>query len=243
MHGINYLGNFNALVKPNYISFMKKLFLPVLIIIFALSLTTKTATAQNQTVELLGGNVLNGAVTGTLLGVSVMGLQNNSNDFAPLRIGLGAGIIGGAGIAAYDIITLPQDQQFFISGLFNDGNNSSIIVLLDTMYGAATGAVLGTALMLIQNKPIVDGIQYGGSAGAWAGFGVGLIDAFLLSERNHDFTASALLNRSSLIETSAGPLDLGFGEPAIYYTLSLEPNSNGYDFAPGFKFFSISSRF
>ena len=134
-------------------------------------------TADAQTVDLLGGNVLNGAVTGTFLGVGVMGLQN-SDDFAPLRIGLGAGILGGAGIAVYDISTLPQGQQFFISGLFNDGNNSSIIILLDTMYGAAGGAVLGTAVMLIQNKPIVEGLQYGGSAGVWAGFGLGLLMPF-----------------------------------------------------------------
>ncbi|REL33521.1 hypothetical protein DYD21_12185 [Rhodohalobacter sp. SW132] len=221
---------------------MKKLFLPALILFVVISFTLKPATSHSQTVDLLGGNILNGAVTGALLGAGVMGLQNN-DDFAPLRIGVGAGILGGAGIAAYDIITLPQGQQFFISGVFNDGNNSSILILLDTMYGAATGGVLGSAVMLIQNKPLVKGLQYGGSAGAWVGFGFGLIDAFTLSERNSDFTASSIFNRSSIIETSAGPLDLGFGEPTVYHTLSLDHNSNGIDYAPGFKFFSISSRF
>jgi len=198
--------------------------------------------AKAQTIDLLGGNVLNGAVTGTFLGVGVMGLQN-SDDFAPLRIGLGAGILGGAGIAVYDIATLPQGQQFFISGLFNDGNNSSIIILLDTMYGAAGGAVLGSAVMLIQNKPIVEGLQYGGSAGAWAGFGLGLVDAFMLSERNRDFTANKLLNRSSIIEFETGGLDIGVGEPALYQTFSTGNQFMGYKINPGVKFLTIGNSF
>lgn len=198
--------------------------------------------AKAQTIDLLGGNVLNGAVTGTFLGVGVMGLQN-SDDFAPLRIGLGAGILGGAGIALYDIATLPQGQQFFISGLFNDGNNSSIIILLDTMYGAAGGAVLGSAVMLIQNKPIIDGLQYGGSAGVWAGFGFGLIDAFMLAERNSDFTANALLNRSSILEFETKGLDIGLGEPALYQTFSGGNQSLGYKLNPGVKFLTIGSSF
>lgn len=199
-------------------------------------------TAKAQAVDLLGGNMLNGAVTGTFLGVGVMGLQN-SDDFAPLRIGLGAGILGGAGVAVYDIATLPKGQQFFISGLFNDGNNSSIIILLDTMYGVAGGAVLGTAVMLIQNRPIVEGFQYGGSAGAWAGFGVGLVDAFLLSERNKDFTAGAFLNRSSLVEFEAVGMDVGIGKPALFRTFSAKSRSLGYEFNPGVKLLSLSGSF
>lgn len=215
---------------------------PILFSILLFSLSPFQKTASAQTVDLLGGNVLNGAVTGTFLGVGVMGLQN-SDDFAPLRIGLGAGILGGAGIAVYDIATLPQGQQFYISGLFNDGNNSSIIVLLDTMYGAAGGAVLGTAVMLIQNKPIIDGLQYGGSAGVWAGFGLGLVDAFLLSERNSDFTANTFLNRSSVLEFETGRLDIGIGEPALYQTFSTGNKSVGYKLNPGVKFLSIGGSF
>lgn len=214
------------------------------IILSALLLFTfsNQETAKAQAVDLLGGNMLNGAVTGTFLGVGVMGLQN-SDDFAPLRIGLGAGILGGAGVAVYDIATLPKGQQFFISGLFNDGNNSSIIILLDTMYGVAGGAVLGTAVMLIQNRPIVEGFQYGGSAGAWAGFGVGLVDAFLLSERNKDFTAGAFLNRSSLVEFEAVGMDVGIGKPALFRTFSAKSRSLGYEFNPGVKLLSLSGSF
>lgn len=199
-------------------------------------------TAKAQTVDLLAGNIINGAVTGTLLGVGVMGLQN-SNDFAPLRVGLGAGIIGGSGIALYDITTLPQGQQFFISGTFNDGNNSSIILLLDTMYGVGIGAVLGTAVMLIQNKPLVQGMQHGGSVGAWTGFGFGLADAFIFAERNRDFTASKLLNRSSLFETNTGSLEIGIGKPALYHTIDFGYNSLSYDLNPGVKILSVSNRF
>lgn len=221
---------------------MKSTVITFLFCTILLLLSPSLKTAKAQTVDLLGGNVLNGAVTGTMLGIGVMGLQN-SDDFSPLRIGLGAGILGGAGIAVHDIATLPQGQQFFISGLFNDGNNSSIIILLDTMYGAAGGAVLGTAVMMIQNKPLVDGLQYGGGAGVWAGFGLGLIDAFILSERNRDFTADALINRSSVIEFETGGLDIGIGEPAIYKTFSTVNQSLGYKLNPGVKFLSIGGTF
>lgn len=201
-----------------------------------------TDKAHSQTTDLLAGNVLNGAVTGTFLGAAVMGLQND-DDFAPLRIGLGSGILAGTGVAIYDVATLPQGQQFFISGTFNDGNNSSIIILLDTLYGTGGGAVLGTAFMLIQNKPVVEGLQYGGSAGAWAGFGFGLIDAFMLSERNRDFTSHSLMNRSSLIEYSAGNLNIGIGEPALYQTKKVSNHSLVNTYEPGVKFLSVSKSF
>lgn len=186
--------------------------------------------SKAQTKELLGGNVLNGAITGTMLGAATMGLQN-SNDFTPLRIGLGAGILSGAGIAAYDMLTLPRGQQFYISGIFNDGRNSSIIILLDTIYGAAGGAILGSAVMLIANEPIVDGLQYGSGVGAWAGFGLGLLDSFFIAERNKDFVSQKLLNRNSLIEFDMDNMQLGMMSPNLVSykdisgsTLSIETN-------------------
>lgn len=221
---------------------MKKISLPIFIVAFFFATVFGFFSAKAQTVDLVGGNVLNGAVTGTLLGVGVMGLQNNNN-FAPLRVGLGAGILGGAGIALYDVTTTPQGQQFFISGTFNDGNNSSILILLDTMYGAGTGAVLGTAIMLIQNKPLIEGLQYGGSAGAWAGFGFGLLDAFMFAERNRDFTAVNLLNRSSLIETNAGSFEIGIAEPTLYQSIRMQNNSLNFELNPGIKIISFGSRF
>jgi hypothetical protein len=97
--------------------------------------------------------------------------------------------------------------------------------------------------MLIQNKPIVEGLQYGGSAGVWAGFGMGLIDAFLLSERNSDFTAHAMLNRSSVIEFETSGMDIGIGAPALYQTFSTGGQSMGYKLNPGVKFLSIGGSF
>lgn len=221
---------------------MNKFNLPVIILALCFFAVFNHNSAKAQTTDLLAGNLINGAVTGTLLGVGVMGLQSSS-DFAPLRVGLGAGIIGGAGIALYDVTTLPSGQHFYISGTFNDGNNSSIIILLDTLYGVGTGAVLGTAVMLIQNKPLIQGIQHGGSVGAWAGFGFGLADAFLFSERNRDFAASHILNRSSLLQTVAGPLDIGIGAPALYQTIEIGSNALTHSIQPGIEFFSISNRF
>lgn len=146
--------------------------------------------ASSQTIKLLAGNTLNGAVTGVGLGGAVMGLQN-SDDFAPARIGVGAGTLFGIGVGFYDVTQVAKGEQFYISGTFNDGTNTSIIILLDTFYGAAAGAVIASSITLIGNKPIVDALQYGSSAGAWVGFGFGLIDAFALSRGPGDFTASS----------------------------------------------------
>ena len=171
-----------------------------------------------------------------------MGLQNSS-DFESLRVGLGSGILAGAGVAVYDIVTLPQGQEFFISGIFNDGNNSSVIILLDTFYGAAGGAVLGSAVMLIGNKPIVDGLQYGSSIGTFAGFGLGLFDSFFYAERNSDFVSSNLLNRSSLIEIDHDQFSVGMINPDIIAKKSLDTEQLKYDFAPVLNVVSFRAQF
>jgi hypothetical protein len=183
-----------------------------LLILISMMFLSRVSSAQS--IEVLGGNILNGAMTGSMLGAATMGLQN-SNDFTPLRIGVGAGTIAGAGIGIYDIATLQRGEMFFISGIFNDGNNTSIIILLDTFYGAAAGAVLGSAGMLIADKPIVDGLQYGSSAGAWIGFTFGLVDAFGFAQRNRDFVSSNLLNKDALYETRLGNSTIGIGRPGV----------------------------
>lgn len=191
-----------------------------------------------QSIELLGGNILNGAVTGSMLGAATMGLQN-SNDFTPLRIGVGAGIIAGAGIAIYDIATVPRGEQFFISGVFNDGNNSSIIILLDTFYGAAAGAVLGSAGMLIADKPIVDGLQFGSSVGAWAGFGFGLVDAFIIAQRNRDFIGASLINRHSMLEKKLSNYTIGLIRPQFVKTTQFSEREVKTNFKPVIGVFSL----
>lgn len=172
---------------------MKKaslIFATVLVITLSFFTSTKA-----QTVELLAGNILNGAVQGTLLGGATMALSN-SNDFASLRVGVGLGTLYGIGMGAYDITT-GSGQEVLVSGLFNDGNNSSIIVLLDTFYGAALGSIVVVAVTLVANEPIVSGLQYGAGIGAWAGFGFGVFDTFVLAEHTFAPIAAANINRNA----------------------------------------------
>ncbi|MEX0771074.1 MAG: hypothetical protein WD035_10095 [Balneolaceae bacterium] len=186
-----------------------------------------------QSIEIFGGNVINGSVTGTMLGAATMGLYN-TNDFTYLKTGLGAGTIAGAAIAIYDLATLPRGQQLFISGAFNDGRNSSIILLLDTFYGAAGGAFIGTASMLIADRPLLEGLQYGTSAGAWIGFAFGLADSFFIAERNRDFIAETLFDRESLslIETRYKNTVIGFGEPRLVSTSTISNGTVHTNFHP-----------
>lgn len=158
---------------------MKKYLL--LLLLFAVAGSSYNCSVKAQSVELLAGNTLNGAMNGVLLGGATMALQNN-DDFEPLRIGLGAGTLYGIGVGVYDLTKVNKGQQFYISGTFNDGTNSSILVLLDTFYGAAGGALIASSVSLIIQEPLVDALQYGSGAGAWVGFGFGLVDAFVLSE-------------------------------------------------------------
>lgn len=157
---------------------MKKylLVLPLLTIL----LGSYNTSVQAQSIELLGGNTLNGAMNGVVLGGATMALQS-SDEFGPVRVGLGAGTLYGAGMGIHDISQTSKGQQFYISGTFNDGTNTSILVLLDTIYGAAGGAVIASSISLIFQKPLTDALQYGTGAGAWVGFGFGLIDAFMFS--------------------------------------------------------------
>lgn len=198
---------------------MKKAFLSVLLGLLISIFNFSQSNAQ--TVELLAGNTLNGAVQGTLLGGASMALTN-SNDFAALRIGVGLGTLYGIGMGAYDI-TSGGGQEVLVSGLFNDGNNSSIIVLLDTFYGAALGSIVVVAVTLVANEPIVTGLQYGAGIGAWAGFGFGIFDTLILAERTYAPIASAATsnNASGLIGIAfENNTSLGFVNPTLIQTTS-----------------------
>lgn len=199
---------------------MKKLtksFLITLSLVLALSV----GALKGQSIKLFAGDLLNGAVNGAALGGATMALQNSDN-FAPVRVGVGLGILYGAGVGFYDNSIVPKGQQFYISGTFNDGRNSSIIVLLNTFYGAAGGAALGGAISLIANDPILDGLQYGSGAGAWIGFGFGLIDAFVLAEGPDDLRAFAPGKRSSnhaagivQVSPAADNINIGLLHPSL----------------------------
>lgn len=220
---------------------MKRIFLSITLLMAIVCGSYSSPKAQS--VDLIGGNLLNGAVAGSILGVATMGLQD-SNDFTPLRIGLGAGIIGGTVIAIYDVSTLPKGQQFFISGLFNDGTNSSIIILLDTIYGATVGAALGSAIMLIGNQSLFDGLQYGSSVGAFAGFGLGLVDSFILAEKNSDFVSGGLSNKSSsLFRISGEDQSLSLIQPDLFHFTKISENSLSYEMTPAITLFSFQKTF
>lgn len=219
---------------------MKKYLL--LTILAAFLFCSSYSTAKSQSARLIGENMLNGALTGTILGTATMGLQD-SNDFTPLRIGLGAGIIAGTGMAIYDVSTLPKGQQFFISGLFNDGTNSSVIILLDTVYGAGVGAALGSAVMLIGNQSILEGLQYGAGIGAWAGFGVGLVDSFILAERNEDFVSNRLTNQSSFFQIDGKSTSLSLIQPDLFHYATTDNNSLSINTAPAITLLSIQKTF
>lgn len=183
------------------------------------------SSTKAQTVELLAGNTLNGAVQGTLLGGATMALSN-SNDFAALRVGVGLGTLYGIGMGGYDI-TSGAGQEVLVSGLFNDGNNSSIIVLLDTFYGAALGSIVVVAVALVANEPIATGLQYGAGIGAWAGFGFGIFDTFVLSERTFAPIASAKVssNASGLIGMNfENKSSFGFINPTLIRSSQLTSN-------------------
>lgn len=126
-----------------------------------------------------------------------MALQN-SNEFEPARVGLGAGILYGIGVGIHDITKTKVGQQFYISGTFNDATNTSVLVLLDTIYGAAGGALVASSISLIFSEPLGTAVQYGSGTGAWIGFGFGLIDAFVLAE-GPDFAQAASHSSSNKI--------------------------------------------
>jgi len=155
-------------------------------VLIFLAIGLATIPGKSQSIELLGGNALNGAINGVMLGGATMALEN-TNDLEAIRIGVGAGALYGISVGIYDVTQVSKGEKFFISGTFNDGNNSTIIVLLDTIYGAAAGAVVATSVTLIINDPIGDALQYGSGIGAWIGFGFGLFDSFVLAERPGDY--------------------------------------------------------
>ncbi|TVQ68010.1 MAG: hypothetical protein EA360_00905 [Balneolaceae bacterium] len=199
-------------------------------------------TSSAQSIELFGSNIVNGAVTGTAVGAAVMGLKND-RDITPLRIGLGTGILAGTAIAIYDLAILPQGQSFFISGVFNDGENSSIIILLDTFYGALAGVGIGSAIVLINNSSFLKGIQYGASAGALGGLAFGIADSFFIAEKNRDFIAQSRQINSSFINLDYGHTQIGLLRPGLHQIPDLSGNSFGSAVEPVLNLVTFRSRF
>lgn len=150
-----------------------------------------TAGLQAQGLQTLAGSTLVGSANGALLGIGTMALANTSHTGA-VRVGIGTGTLYGLGIGAYDITAREIGMGYRVEGMFNSANYSAMIVLLDTFYGGVTGAIVGTALQLMADKPLIDGIQYGSGVGLWGGFVFGLADVFLFSDPIPSFGAAPL---------------------------------------------------
>lgn len=225
---------------------MKKHLLLLFIFAFGMGLYGKSVKAQ--TIELLAGNTLNGAMNGVILGGATMALQNPDEiDFEPARIGLGAGTLYGIGVGINDIVQTPPGQKFYISGTFNDATNTSVLVLLDTIYGAAGGAIVASSISLIIKAPLGTALQYGAGSGAWLGFGFGLVDAFALAE-GPGYSQQTLLQQRSVeglltYSSSSNNVEVGMISPDFFSQKKLTSTNLTTTVRPSLKVVDISVRF
>lgn len=227
---------------------MKSIKTTFFVLITVICVTAQPARGQ---VKVFFSDLLNGAVNGLVLGGATMALQDAPLDMdhiAPLRIGLGAGIIYGAGVGVYDITRTPKGQPLYISGTFNSGKNSSIIVLLDTFYGIAAGAALGSAVTLITGEYILEGIQYGAAAGAWLGFGFGLIDSFVLSEGPEQLMVSSTHTPSPVAgivrySSPSGNVHIGLLHPTVMGQPVIKGTTLKRNYALGVEVINLNIRF
>ena len=204
-----------------------------------LLIAVSAAPGYGQALKIMAQSTFNGALTGAALGGATMALQDDE-DWAPLRFGTGGGTIMGVGIGAYDV-SQSGGSGYYVSGLFNDGKSSSVIVLLDTFYGAATGALLGSAVMMMTNDPIVNGLQYGSGVGAWAGFGFGLLDAFILGKGGTSgaggyggsYMAGNHTNPQGLFQISNGTSNSKWGIGLVSPSVISVPYANSQQLATG----------
>ncbi len=160
--------------------FSKSLVSAFLLLYAVVTLSQQT---HAQSFRIVTVNTFTGALTGTALGGATIALQDKSEiDYYPLRFGVGLGTIMGLGTGLYDLSHMTGSSGIYVDGFISSANSTGTIILLDTFYGASTGAIVGTAISLMSRESdIVKGIQYGAGAGAWIGFAFGLVDAFLLS--------------------------------------------------------------
>ncbi len=188
MKGDYILSNFGDLTNFN----MRRITAILIGVILTLSISSNKATAQS--VQILSSNALNGAINGVVLGGATMFINDkkvnspfnkNLDDLYALQVGLGLGTLYGVGMGGYDVVT-GEGREILVSGFFNDGNNSSIIVLMDTFYGAAAGGLIAMSLSLVSQDPIVDATKYGMGVGAYVGFGFGIFDAFFIAKRSSE---------------------------------------------------------
>jgi hypothetical protein len=219
---------------------MKKLIISALIVGFSNLFPIQDA--KSQSAKIIGENILYGTLTGAALGTATM-MLNNKSDYSYFRIGVGLGILGGTGIAVYDITSLPSGQQLYVDGIFNEASNSSMIILLDTVYGAGFGAAVGSAVVVIGNRSIAKGVQYGAGAGAWVGFGFGLIDSFFFADRYRYYSSNNLFSTDSLFTLNRDRLKMNFIQPDMFTYRNLSGSTLSLDTEPAIHIFSLRKVF
>ena len=214
---------------------MKPILYSALLSLLLTALSHPMAHAQESNRNLiLASDLVNTTLNGAMLGSAVMGLQNSTEYRDPLRIGVGLGMLAGVGLAAYDLIEFEKGRDM-IHGTFVSGNNSSVILLIDTMYGAVAGSVIGTAIILVANEPLTDGLQYGASIGGWLGFGFGLVDTFILSQHRtmsplggqlgSEIAQNGFFSRPIVPLGSDSFIEVDFLKPELTRTASIQSSS------------------
>lgn len=201
-------------------------FTALMLLIFGVVLLAQPQKSEAQALRLLTSNTLSGAATGATLSAATMALQNEVNwDY--LRYGIGFGTLGGLGLGIYDVMNV-TGGDYYVDGIFSSTTHSSAIILLDTFYGSATGAIVGAAIGLISSPDnILNGVRIGAGVGAWVGFGFGLVDAFVFSAHVpfDDFFDDFAHNtpvRGFLQYHPTTNIGIGAINPTMYYVANLE---------------------
>ena len=193
----------------------------------------------------IAGNVVNATTTGAILGLATMALEDATDYQRPLSVGVGIGMLAGVGLSIYDLASVPPGEPVQKRGLFTSGSNTSLLLLMDTIYGAALGSVVGTAVILVSGDGITDGLQFGAATGAFVGAGFGLLDAFVL-EFDKSFAPSSVdddmpplveawsngivvpsRSKSGFIQTFEGQSSLHFLQPKMnsFKSVDVAPSS------------------
>lgn len=219
---------------------MKKLGVIILLIGFIQLNMPQYSNAQ--TVKIIGNNAIYGGLTGVGLGTATMFIKDRSS-FSNIEVWAGFGILGGAGIAVYDLTTATPGEDLLINGFFNRSNNSSFIILLDTIYGAGVGGVVGSAAALIGSNNLLDGMRNGIGYGAWIGFGFGIFDSMILAGRTTESQAGNFLSNDSLFTLQHQNLQLKLIKPQILHYKDLTGNALSLEAEPVLQVLSLRKSF
>ncbi|MCH8491467.1 MAG: hypothetical protein LAT81_16305, partial [Oceanicaulis sp.] len=140
----------------------------------------------------------------------------------------------------YDVSKMDGLGFYYVEGLFNSTEYTSLIVLLDTFYGGVTGSVLGLAISLMADEHVGRYMMYGASAGSMAGFAFGLVDAFYFSTSTGSFSSNMQYRDyqhvDGMLVLRNNSLNLGLIQPTVYETQNFSTGNALRDVQPGLQF-------